>query len=282
MKIGLINIALSLYNNGKFKRTKNILDLGTKELRVSFDQIENAFKQTKINFKKEKFKILKKFPKGKRISTKIFWNELGISDYNCSDINKKSKMYIDLNFPLKNKDLINKFDLVTDFGNNEHVFNVGQAYKNMYQLCKKNGYMWIFQAVYGGNGFFNYDMSFFEGMAAANNLSVVYSCYLVQTTEYEQFIIPCNKDLFNVLDLTKIKSVGITYIFRKNSIENFKYYYQYNVNNNGSPFEIMYLNNELSPEKIYVPTKKIGQLKKSAKKGDKSSINWLRALGYKI
>ena len=157
MKIGLINIALSLYNNGKFKRTKNILDLGTKELRVSFDQIENAFKQTKINFKKEKFKILKKFPKGKRISTKFFWNELGISDYNCSDINKKSKMYIDLNFPLKNKDLINKFDLVTDFGNNEHVFNVGQAYKNMYQLCKKNGYMWIFQAVYGGNGFFNYE-----------------------------------------------------------------------------------------------------------------------------
>ena len=141
--------------------------------------------------------------------------------------------------------------------------------------------MWIFQAVYGGNGFFNYDMSFFEGMAAANNLSIVYSCYLVQTTDYEQFIIPCNKDLFNTLDLTKIKSVGITYVFRKNSLDNFKYYYQYNVKENGSPFEIMYLNNELSPEKIYVPTKTISQIKKSAKKGDKSSIYWLRALGYK-
>ena len=142
--------------------------------------------------------------------------------------------------------------------------------------------MWIFQSVYGGNGFFNFDISFFEGLAAANNLSVVYSCYLVQTSEYEQFIIPCSKDLFNALDLTKIKNVGITYIFRKNSLADFKYYYQYNYNNNQSPFEIMYINNELQPEKIYVPTKTIQQIKKSAKKGVKSSIDWLRALGYKF
>ena len=57
MKIGLMNIALSLYNNGKFKKTKNVLDLGTKELRVSFDQMEYAFKQTKSNFKNKSFRF---------------------------------------------------------------------------------------------------------------------------------------------------------------------------------------------------------------------------------
>ena len=41
---------------------------------------------------------------------------------------------------------MNKFDLVTDFGNNEHVFNVGQAYKNMYQLCKKK---WLYVDISG-------------------------------------------------------------------------------------------------------------------------------------
>ena len=44
----------------------------------------------------------------------------------------------------------------------------------------------------------------------------------------------------------------------------------------------MYLNNELLPEKIYVPTKSIKQIKKSAKKGDKPSINWLRAWAIKF
>ena len=60
-------------------------------------------KQNQIS--KTKVSDFKKISKGKRISTKFFWKELGISDYNCSDINKKSKIYIDLNYPLKNKNL---------------------------------------------------------------------------------------------------------------------------------------------------------------------------------
>ena len=43
----------------------------------------------------------------------------------------------------------------------ENVFNVGEAYKSMYNLTKKNGFIWIFQSVFGGNGFFNFDASFF-------------------------------------------------------------------------------------------------------------------------
>ena len=39
------------------------------------------------------------------------------------------------------------------FGNNEHVFNVGEAYKTMFKLTKKNGLIWIRQSVYNGNGF---------------------------------------------------------------------------------------------------------------------------------
>jgi len=282
MKIGLINIALALYKNKKFNDLKKILDLGSKELRVNYDQLSYAFDQVGINYNKKNFSILKKFPKGKRISTEVFWKELGIKDYNCSDINKKSKMFIDLNFPLKNKTLLNSFDLVTDFGNNEHVFNVGQAYETMYSLCKKNGFMWIFQSVYGGNGFFNFDISFFEGLAAANNLSIVYSCYLVHINEYEQFVIPCNKDLFSVLDLTKIKDISISYIFRKNTNDNFKYYYQYNVNNNSSPYDIIFQHNYIPSEKIYVPTQGMSKIRSKARKGDKDAIDWLRALGKKI
>ncbi len=282
MKIGLINIALELFNSGKFKELSNVLDLGTKELRVSYNQLNHSFKQAGIKYDKKNFQILKKFPKGKRISTKYFWKELGIKKYSCSDINKRSKLYIDLNYPLKNKKLKNSYDLVTDFGNNEHVFNVGESYKTMYELCKKNGFIWIFQSVYGGNGFFNFDKSFFEGYAAANNLSIVFSCYLIHINEYDQFIIPCNKDLFSVLDLTKIKDVSISYIFRKNTNNNFRYYYQYNVDNNQNSFQIVFKENYFPSEKVYIPSESISKIRSKAKKGDKASIDWMRALGKKI
>tara|TARA_Y100000389_G_C17356210_1_gene461207 strand:- start:78 stop:929 length:852 start_codon:yes stop_codon:yes gene_type:complete len=282
MKIGLINIALELFNNKKFKSLNNMLDMGSKELRVSYNQLKFAFDQTQIKFNKKKFEKLKIFPKGKRISTKNFWQEVGVKNYKCSDINKShDSVYIDLNKPLTNKKLLQKFDLVTDFGNNEHVFNIGEAYRTMYNLTKKNGLIWIFQSVYGGNGFFNFDASFFEGYAAANNLSIVHACYLVYPSEYEQIVVPCNKDLFNVLDLTKVKGVDISYVFRKKSDKEFSYNYQYGLNNNQSKYLISFLNSEYPPEKLYIPTKSITKLKQKAKKGDKISIEWLRATGIK-
>ncbi len=282
MKIGLINIALELFQNKKFKSVNSILDMGSKELRVSYDQLKYAFDQTNIKFNKKKFERLKIFPKGKRISTKNFWQELRIKNYKCSDINKShDSIYIDLNQPLTDKKLSQKFDLVTDFGNNEHIFNVGEAYKTMYNLTKKDGFIWIFQSVFGGNGFFNFDSSFFEGYAAANNLSIVHSCYLIYLSEYEQIVVPCNKNLFNALDLTKVKGVDISYVFRKKTNKEFSFHYQYGLNNNQNNYSINFINSEYPPEKLYIPTKTIKELKKKAKKGHKLSIDWLRSTGIK-
>lgn len=283
MKIGIINIALELFSNKKFKTVSNMLDMGSKELRVSYSQLEYAFKQVNFKFNNKKFEKLKIFPKGKRISTKNFWSEVGIKNYKCSDINNShDSIFIDLNKPLTNKKYLNKFDLVCDFGNNEHVFNVGEAFKTMYNVTKKNGFIWISQSVYGGNGFFNFDASFFEGYAAANNLSIVHSCYLVYPSEYEQFVIPCNKDLFNLLDLTKIKGVDISYVFKKNLDDEFKIHYQYGLNNNQSKHLVSFLNSEYPPEKLYIPTNSIKDLKQKAKKGDKIAIEWLRSTGFKF
>lgn len=283
MRIGLANIALELFKNKKFNSVNTILDMGSKEMRFSYDQISYAFDQAGIRFNKKKFEKLKIFPKGRRISTKYFWKELGIKNYKCSDINKShDSIYLDLNKPLTDKKLLRKFDLVTDFGNNEHVFNVGEAYKTMYNLTNKDGFIWIFQSVYGGNGFFNFDASFFEGYAAANNLSIVHACYLIYPSEYEQIVVPCNKNLFNSLDLTKVKGVDISYVFRKNTNKEFNYYFQYNDNNNRKPFIPIFINSKYPPEKLYVPTRTRKQLIKDAKNGDKVAIEWLRTTGFKI
>ena len=277
MKIGLLSLATELILNGTFKDVKSIIDMGTKALRVHYTDLEYLFEQSNIKFNKNKFKFLKKFPKGKRQSTQLFWEEFGIKNYKCIDINREEgSIYSDLNLPFNKKRHLGKYDLVLDIGNNEHVFNVGEAYKTMYNLCKKDGYLWIFQSVYNGNGFFQFDIPFFEGMALANKLGIIHASYIVQTSDYDQFLIPANKDLFNVIDLTKVKSIDITYVMKKTTNEKFKFYYQYNLKNNQKFFKVSFINKKFPPERYYIQSKSIIDLIKS-NKNDKYSKEWLRA-----
>jgi len=50
-----------------------------------------------------------------------------------------------LNEPFEDKSKFKKFDIVTDHGTCECVYNVGECYKTMHKLSKKNGYMIIHQ-----------------------------------------------------------------------------------------------------------------------------------------
>ena len=280
MKIGLLNLALELKNNGVFNNVSNIMDMGTKTLRVHYDDLQYLFKQSGIKFDSKKFAFLKKFPKGKRKTNKLFWDELKVK-YSCLDINEEDgSEFVDLNFPFKNKKHLNKYDLVMDCGNNEHVFNVGEAYRTMYNLTKKEGFMWIYQSVFNGNGFFQYDIPFFEGLALANKMNIVHAAYVIGTNDYDQFLIPANKDLFNTIDLTKVKSVDISYILRKNFNNEFNYYYQYNLNKkNPEPFSVNFITSKFPPERYYIQSKSINEMKKLAKKGNVDCIEWLRATG---
>ena len=151
----------------------------------------------------------------------------------------------------------------------------------MYNLCSKNGYLWINQSVYGGNGFFNFDISFFEHFAASNNLSIIYSAYIVNLNNYEQFLIPANKLLFKSLNLNTINNIDVTYIFKKTSNKNFNYGYQYNIDSKDH-FKIMFYNNFYPPEKIYIKNKSLIEIKKNAKKGDSEACTVVQGFEYKI
>ena len=81
------------------------------------------------------------------------------------------------------------------------MFNIAEAFRTMHRLCKPGGIIVIMQAVYGGNGYYNFDLSFFEGMAAANNYRILFSLYTVFTLASKggkQFHIPMSRDLINV------------------------------------------------------------------------------------
>jgi len=280
VKIGLLNLAIELIKNQTFKDVKSVMDMGNKSLRVHYDDLKYLYDQTNIKFDSNKFNFLKKFPKGNRRSMRLFWESLGITNYKSIDINNRDgSIFFDLNLPFNEKKHIGKYDLVIDIGNNEHIFNVGEAYKTMFNLCRKNGFLWIFQAVYNGNGFFQFDIPFFEGLALANKLGVVYSAYVIGTSDYDQYLIPASKDLFNTLDLTKIKTVDITYILRKQTTNDFKFFYQYNLKKKSKFYKISFLSKRFPPERYYIPSKSIEDIVTEAKKKKKDSLEWIRATG---
>ena len=47
---------------------------------------------------------------------------------------KSTKLKIDLNYPIEDQTEFEKYDLVTDLGNNEHPFNTVESYKTMHKL----------------------------------------------------------------------------------------------------------------------------------------------------
>ena len=70
MRNGIIELAFELKQRGVFDNFDSILDFGSQEIRISYEELENLF--LKIGKPKtilKKYDILKKFPKGKRNKT---------------------------------------------------------------------------------------------------------------------------------------------------------------------------------------------------------------------
>ena len=73
MRNGIIELAFELKQRGIFKNFESVLDFGSQEIRISYEELENLF--LKIGKSKsilKKYEILKKFPKGKEFLQKNY------------------------------------------------------------------------------------------------------------------------------------------------------------------------------------------------------------------
>ena len=250
-----VQVAIALHRLGVFKITDSVIDMGSQEIHLKFDEFDYYMKAGGIDFNEKDFLNLKNFPGRPRQSTKNFWKSLGYKNIKCIDINgQHDSIYCDLNKPFENTEEFGKYDLVTDFGNNEHAFNIAEAYSTMHKLCKKDGCMWIDQAIMNGNGFYNFDIAFFECIAAANSYRIIYNSLVVNTLDGEQYHIPCTKQILELFDISKVTYLGISYILIKSSDIDFVYPYQnvINVKERG-PFLISFAHELYPPERYYIP-----------------------------
>jgi hypothetical protein len=148
---------------------------------------------------------------------------------------------------------------VTDYGCNEHVFNVAETYKTMHKLCKPGGIMTIVQGVWRGNGYYQFDLSFFEGLAAANNYRILFSSYIIlcgmtKAGSSMEYHIPLSRELLQVIDWAKAKNISICYVFQKQDSRSFQYPYQGEymskvLNNHG--YKLQFLS--APPSRSYIP-----------------------------
>ena len=103
-------------------------------------------------------------------TTKEFYESLGYEKYVALDVNTKmDAIAVDLNKPVPKE--IGEFDLVTNNGTSEHLFDQKQVFENIHDLTAKEGIMlhvvpwfpWL------NHGHFCYQPIIFRDLAEAND-----------------------------------------------------------------------------------------------------------------
>lgn len=105
-----------------------------------------------------------------------FYKKIGCGKYISLDGNGRGTHTVDLNAPLaKQIGDLGMFDLVTDFGTGEHVFNQFQVWRTVHELTKQNGFIAFDRPMQGypGHCYYRTDECLFHDLARANDYRVV-------------------------------------------------------------------------------------------------------------
>ena len=259
-----------LKSKGIFDNIMSVIDMGDQDFDINIKEYEDKTKIYNIKKNEELINLIKKYEKNKAepmISSSYFWKSLGINETARIDLIFKSRfkednfakcIVHDLNYPLMTtSDQKNKYGLVTDFGNNEHPFNIMQTFKTMHDLCKKDGIIWSAQSVINGNGFYNFNSCFYENLAAFNNYSIMYSYFVYISENGEKYITsPTDTTYLKYINHNIINNVMIVYILKKNDEKEFCIPYQ-GMGTNGKRenlYLIDYKGTTIPLDQTYIPT----------------------------
>jgi SAM-dependent methyltransferase len=108
-----------------------------------------------------------------------FYSIFGGGNYRSIDLTDPRADYaLDLNLPLPPD--VGSYDVVTNFGTTEHVFNIGQAFANIHKLLKVGGIQLHAIPSYGyiDHGFYNIHPCAYLDMARANEYEIIDVLYI--------------------------------------------------------------------------------------------------------
>lgn len=110
--------------------------------------------------------------KGRLVDSRDLYHKWGLKEYISFDLFDSRAEIVNLSIDLKRTDT---WDIVTNFGTSEHVFNQFAFMKNCHDLTKTGGISLHAVPVSSGmdHGFFNYHPTFFRSLAIANNYEIL-------------------------------------------------------------------------------------------------------------
>ena len=113
-----------------------------------------------------------------------WYKNLGCGRYVSIDGNGKATLTADLNRPLEP---LGPFDLVTDFGTSEHIFDQAQVWRTLHALMKVGGYLVIDRPMqgYDGHCYYRIDLCLLEDVARVNRYEIVQRIQMASTPRGE-------------------------------------------------------------------------------------------------
>lgn len=122
-------------------------------------------------------------------TTADFYKQLGVEEYESIDMGDYDCLHLDLN---KEHEFDRTYDLVTNYGTSEHIFNQKAVFVNMHRLCSVGGVMiHCLPVTYFDHGFYNYCPNLFYSVARENKYEFQFA-YLTHANQDK--IVPMPED----------------------------------------------------------------------------------------
>lgn len=168
-----------LHAQGHLEGKRTILDLGPQDLttpeavirKIVSHRIDPAhLEETLSNIYAEDGHVRKGFQRH-------FYSLFGLEEYRSLDLNDDRADYrFDLNDMIE---LPRTFDVITNFGTSEHIFNIGHLYANVHRLLAPEGIALHINPSYGdiNHGLYNIHPNLYSSLIRANSyrqLSLLY------------------------------------------------------------------------------------------------------------
>jgi len=165
--LGLQLIA-SLYKQGVLADRQSVLELGAEAPVPDQEDLADCLERL-TGFQRDPETI---------IDAELLYKSLGFTVYKAIDADgcRHHALGFDLNGNIVQEDyLVDRFDLVTNFGTSGHVFDQCRIFQNIHAVCAPNGIM-IHEVPFQkrlNHGFYNYQPTFFYDLAGANHYELL-------------------------------------------------------------------------------------------------------------
>ena len=169
MAISLAGLQLiaSIYQDGVLSNRRSVVEIGAQDLSPKQDDVANIL--SRLAGLQGNLDTV--------TTPELLYKSLGFTVYKCIDADgPPHALMFDLNKDIvQDYHFLEQFDLVTNHGTTEHVFDQCRAFRNIHDVCASNGIM-IHEVPFHNrvnDGFFNYQPTFFYDLASANHYELV-------------------------------------------------------------------------------------------------------------